>query len=140
MQDHHNEADNPYKSPQVQTATSDIPVPMGDDSVARKFRQQILALGVFWAFIGTTTIYLAMMDWSISDHPLARSLDYAFAIGFIVVGILTCCKNVTATRVGLFLTYAFLVYQLLILNIFVAILLLLVISQGHRVLAWARRL
>lgn len=141
---------NPYRPPATRQVGADVPIPAEIDAeMLKKFREQVLALGVLWIIIGTAVALLAGL-------ALAGNQMFAGALGgdiqvllvvvatmglaWIVLGVLTCLKQIRAVYVGLVLSYLSLIGNLLNLNLCGIVVVIVVILQAHRVIGWAHRL
>lgn len=143
---------NPYRPP----AYVDESTPTGsphavDRDTVMKFRQQIHALGAFWIIIGFAAIALATVASSLlregprvidmsPDRTIIIAVILSTGIAWIVVGVLSCLKQLWAVYVGLVLSYVSLTGNLLNLNFCGLIIVIVVILQAHRVIAWAKRM
>lgn len=146
---------NPYASPAVPAGVP--PVLAGGQVVAnrellKRFRQQILALGVLWIIFGVLTLVIGCLLLASNQQLFARagiSPDDAMLTGgvlllisvvWLITGIGSCVKQIWAVYVGLVLSYLGLVNSVLSLNICSGIIALLIIIQAHRVLKFAKQL
>jgi hypothetical protein len=141
---------NPYQAPESELRP---PVDLERAAVTRelvkKFRDQTLALGVLWIILGTATAAMGGIF-------LRRTPGYLHAVGpsvyalllvnvvlnlvWVVLGVLTCMKQLGAVHVGLVLSYLFLLERVVSLNVPMAVILIAVILQAHRVIGWARQM
>ena len=123
--------------------------PVIDRKLVRKFREQIHALGALWIFIGTVTAVLAFVGLQGNADVAARVAGNQSALLFVmevmgiiwlILGVLTCLKQMWAVYVALALSYLSLVGQILNLNVCGGIIVVIVILQAHRVLGWAKQM
>ncbi len=147
---------NPYASP---SATPGIPPINVGGKVAssrellRKFRQQILALGVLWIIFGVFALAVGIFFLVASDQPffgrarvdpndakLTGGILLLFSAIWFATGIGSCVKQIWAVYVGLVLSYLGLVNAVFSLNICSGIITLLIIIQAHRVVKFAKQL
>lgn len=115
----------------------------------RQFRSQILALGVFWIFIGILALLVFFVGGVVPPFIVVVPgtqdyVDETVAIivtsaTFIGLGVLVCLKYRWALYVSLVIGYASLLAQLLSFYFIAVIVLVFVILQTHRVLGWAKR-
>jgi hypothetical protein len=141
---------NPYQAPEADLGTPGESGPSEvDRALARKFGEQILALGAFWILMGGGAIGLSILalggdrDLGASFVPGGRTLLVIAGIvggAWIVLGILTSARKIWAVYAGLALCYVSLILQVLALNLCTFAILVLVILQAHRVIGWSRRL
>jgi hypothetical protein len=138
---------NPYQTPTV-AEPSAVPASALATPAAHKllkdFRTQIHALGGFWIFIGGLAALIAVFVGA--RAPPSQELTVLVAIMaiasliWIVLGVMTCHKQIWAVYTGLVLSYLSLIGNLLNVNVCGLIILLVVIVQAHRVLGWAKQL
>jgi hypothetical protein len=142
---------NPYQAP-----ASDLDQPAAVDASAvrpgliKMFRDQAVALGAVWVLLGgVLAAGGGLVSWRAGrDVRLGVGLDMpTFVVGmavlgltWLVLGVLTCLKQVGAVYVGLVLSYLALLTQVLTLNFCGSILLILVILQAHRVIRWGNQM
>jgi len=67
-------------------------------------------------------------------------INMLYGAASLVLGVLTCMKNITALRVGLVLNYVIATLQLLVLNLCGVGIMVVAILQAHRVLGLRRKL
>jgi hypothetical protein len=111
------------------------------------FRDQALALGATWVLLGGLLGGVGWAaTWARQDFPLGLNLPTvligmtALGLAWLVVGVLTCFKQVGAVYVGLVLSYLALLTQVLTLNVCTSVLLILVVLQAHRVIRWGNQM
>ena len=124
--------------------TNDPPdAPAVTRKMIRKFREQIHALGALWIILGGLAGGLVVVSQFVMRDagPRAMPLDSpiwlviaAVAVGWIVVGVAACLKQLWAVHTGLVLSYLSLVGQVVNLNICGGVIVLIVILQAHRVI------
>lgn len=139
--------DNPYQSPAFTAEVASGGISAEDRGILRKFRQQMLALGVLWILLGLFAIGLGVYVLSTIAPFMSESARYVL-IGItlvsgtlhLLIGVLTCCRQIAAVYVGLVLGYLSLVGNLLNLNLCALAILAVVLIQAHRVIGWARHL
>lgn len=141
------EAFDAYRPPETQPEGGG---PSSDDpALARKFREQMLALGVLWILIGAGAaglVWLVVqgnMDlaWTLGgESRLLLIVTAALGGTWLVVGIFTCAKQMWAVYLGLLLSYLSLLGNLIRLNLCSIVVVALVILQAHRVIGWSRQL
>jgi hypothetical protein len=134
---------NPYAPPRTsaEAGVHAVPAPV-DRVMVKKFRDQILALGVLWIIIGTLAAGLGVFGLGrTSDAPVLLSIVVILGLAWIVIGVLACLKHMWAVYAGLVLSYLSLVGQLVNLNLNLGLLVvILVIFQAHRVIGWAKQM
>jgi hypothetical protein len=134
---------NPYAPPRTsaEAGVHVVPVPV-DRVMVKKFRDQILALGVLWIIGGTLAAGIGVFGLARpSDAPVPLAVVAVLGLAWIVIGVLTCLKHLWAVYVGLVLSYLSLVGQLVTLNLNLGlVVVILVILQAHRVSGWAKRM
>lgn len=122
-----------------------------DRTMIRKFREQIHALGALWIFIGSLSSAVASYALQNGPDPTARIMIGSeqrvflvvlagLGLTWLVLGVLTCLKQMWAVYVALALSYLSMVGQILNLNICGGIIIILVILQAHRVIGWAKEM
>ena len=123
--------------------------PAVDPKLVRKFREQIHALGALWIIIGTLNSVLAVValqgnrDLAVrigGDQQWVLILIAGMGVIWFVLGVITCLKHMWAVYVALVLSYLSLVGQAVILNLCGVVILIIVILQAHRVIAWSKRM
>jgi len=67
-------------------------------------------------------------------------INMLYGAASLVLGVLTCMKNITALRVGLVLNYVIATLQLLVLNLCGVGIMVVAILQAHPVLGLRRKL
>ena len=144
---------NPYQSPVADSEQTERQAGKAypDPAIIVKFREQIHALGAFWIIIGgiasglVAMVFLGSADFLTSDPDNIVFLIVAGVSGFmglawVVLGVLTCLKQMWAVYTGLVLSYLSAALQLLNLNLCAIAILVIVILQAHRVIGWARKM
>jgi hypothetical protein len=141
---------NPYQSPLADTTLAREPLgTLPDPDLVKKFRQQIHALGAFWIIIGGVAVLLVVRMLRGTTLPDGGDEPRFFLVGgvvglvgfaWIVLGVLACLKNLWAVYVGLVLSYASVLLQLLSFNICSIVILIIVILQAHRVIGWGNKM
>ncbi len=141
---------NPFETP-----TADPKMPDGMDKRAvehdtiKKFRMEIHALGAALILIGSGCCLVGVSAMMVGPWPLhlGRFLGSEFwgrlgglGISCIVLGVLTCFKQMWAVYVGLLASWIMLLLQILQFNLSAAIILIVVIVQHHRVIRWANQM
>ncbi|HYH66491.1 MAG TPA: hypothetical protein VD866_17490 [Urbifossiella sp.] len=129
------------------TDEPDAPPPV-NRKIIRKFREQIHALGAVWIILGGLAEGLVVVaQFVMKDAPRDIPLDSPFwlfvaavGLGWFMLGVCTCLKQMWAVYGGLILSYMSFAGQLMNLNICAGIIVLLVILQAHRVIGWARQM
>jgi len=139
--------DNPYQSPAFAAETASSAISAEDRGILRKFQQQMLALGVLWILLGLFAIGLGVFllfptSPSLSESARSVLIGIMLISGtlHLLIGVLTCCKQIIAVYVGLVLGYISLVGNLLNLNLCALAILAVILVQAHRVIGWARHL
>lgn len=110
-----------------------------------KFRQQIHAVGALWIMAGGATILFGSYALFAAEPPeFLRGLpgDLLIALGFVwlILGVLTCGKEMWALTTALVLSYAVVVLGTASGSGGPGAFLILAIIQGHRVRELARTL
>lgn len=120
-----------------------------DRTIIKKFREQILALGVLWILLGClagTVVVLASGGSRAfgaglaGEDRLLLGIIAALALFWVVLGVLTCMKQMWAVYVGLVLSYISALGNIIQLRVCALVLLIFVILQAHRVIKWAGQL
>ena len=109
-----------------------------------KFRQQIHAVGGIWIMVGTVLALVGLYILFSTQVPAflkAQRGDVELVLGcaFLLLGVYTCRKDMSALAVGLILSYAVALFTL-VNGGKVGFLLILAIMQGHRVRGFAKKL
>jgi hypothetical protein len=113
-----------------------------DQELVTSFREQILALGAAWIFIGVLALVLmAYIFFTSNRSELPSTLYIASVIGnallWIIVGSLTCLRFMWAIYVGRVLSVLSALCMLLTLNVIGLVLICIVIYQAYRVIGFA---
>jgi hypothetical protein len=120
-----------------------------DRSMIKKFREQMLALGVLWVLIGGLAaifvFYLnARRGATIGGFGTAEGMIIgvvgALSAVWMVLGVMTCLKQMWAVYVGLVLSYLNAIGSVLQINLCAVGIMIAAILQAHRVIGWARRM
>ena len=138
-------ADNPYQSPAIVPAHSvalDGGLATADVDKLRKFRQQMHALGGVWIFLGSVAlglgiflaVYTPIRD---ASDPFLMGILLVSGILHLVLGVMTCCKQMWAVYVGIVLSYISVIGNLISLNLCALAILAAILVQAHRVAGWA---
>ena len=136
-------SENPFQAP---TPIEPLAEPVDSALNAaeeKKFNQQIIALGAFWIIIGAITLGFVGVAFSNGQRlPLSvGGLVFVGVLGllWIGIGVLTCMKKIPAVWVGLILSYLSLLGQVISVNLCGLVILVLVITQAHRVISWSKK-
>ena len=138
--------DNPYQSPTIAAERDTSSLPAEDRDILIKFRQEIVALGALWIFLGLAAIGIAAFLLAESTQPgLSVTTGLVLATGclYVVIGILACCKQIVAVYTGLGLGYLSVIGNLFNLNLMTILIIAalgILLIQAHRVTAWASHL
>jgi hypothetical protein len=145
---------NPYASPAIDAGRVQVTSTAEMHKIVKQFRSQMHSLGAFWIIIGllgTGLIGFQLIQTMNATHdadPRAGAAVAAVALtigvimiglclGWVLLGILTCFKQIWAVYVGLVLSYLSVVGNLITLNIIALVILAVAILQAHRVINWA---
>jgi hypothetical protein len=142
---------NPYEAP---TADLHQPVDLAgkeiDRTLVKKFRDQIIALGAVWLFLGFVAAAMAgvlmfgapgNLNLGAGGAPgLLLAVLGVMGLVWLIVGVFTCMKQMWAVYTGLVLSYLSLIGQVFNLNICSLVILIVVILQAHRVIGFANQM
>jgi hypothetical protein len=127
----------PYEAPAAALTPQEIQFPSTiDRKLAKKFREQIHALGALWIIIGSVVVASAAFAVAGnrsaagvvgSDVLILLMIFGAIGLTWFTLGVLTCLKQMPAVYVALILSYVSLLGQAISLNVCGAVILVIVI-------------
>jgi hypothetical protein len=141
---------NPYRAPKTPVGSPVRTEPSAvDTQMIKKFREQIVALGALWIIMGCGAFGVAGFALAGNQNPAAAPngelpvlmiVVGALGLTWLVLGVLSCMKQIWPVYAGLTLSYLSLIGNLFSINVCAIIILALVIAQAHRVIVWANKL
>jgi hypothetical protein len=143
-------SENPYQSPSPLNDEEEIVGGMAvkDRLLLQKCQQQMIVLGLLWIATGLVgmgavgILHITAPESAPMSAPLLLQLDLIFAASLfqLFLGVLTCCKRLTAVYMGLILGYPAAFVNLLVLNLCPFLMLGIGLLLAHRILRWAKEL
>jgi cytochrome c biogenesis protein CcdA len=130
---------NPFQSPSVEASIQPPPTGIGDPKLLKKFREQMVALGISRILLGLLGCGSLVYSFTRLAPHRARLERIVLSIIVIVcglwvmLGVLRCMKSIWATQIALALTYILGLAQLSVFNLCGCVIAVLIL-QAHRVL------